>query len=146
MAFFIFTKSILENKPINVYNYGKMQRDFTYISDIVEGIIKVTDHPPAGNPGWDSSNLDPSRSIAPYRVYNIGNSKPVELMDFIRAIEEKLGMEAQKNLLPIQPGDITSTYADVSDLMRDFNYKPDTSVQDGIGKFVDWYKDFYDID
>jgi UDP-glucuronate 4-epimerase len=145
MAFFIFTKSIIENKPINVYNYGKMQRDFTYISDIVEGIIKVNDHPPSRDLNWDSLNPDLFCPAAPYKVYNIGNSKPVELMDFIEVIEDKLNSKAMKNLLPIQPGDVPSTYADVSDLIKDFNYKPDTSVKDGIGKFVDWYKDFYHI-
>ncbi len=145
MAFFIFTKSIIENRPIDVYNYGKMQRDFTYISDIVQGIIKVNDNPPTGNKNWNSKNPDPSSSIAPYKVYNIGNSKPVELMQFIETIEEELGKKATKNLLPIQPGDVPATFADVSDLVEDMNYQPCVSVKEGIKNFIDWYKLFYHI-
>ncbi|MDR2122529.1 MAG: NAD-dependent epimerase [Flavobacteriaceae bacterium] len=143
MAFFIFTRSILENKPIQVFNYGKMQRDFTYISDIVEGIVKITDKPPTES----KNSKDPENPalVTPYKVYNIGNSKPVELLDFIREIEDKLAIKAQKELLPIQPGDVPSTYADVSDLIRDFGYKPNTSIREGIGNFIDWYKEFYHI-
>lgn len=145
MALFIFTKSILENKPIDVYNYGKMQRDFTYISDIVQGIIKVNDNPPIGNSNWDSLNPDPSSSSAPYKIYNIGNSKPVELMSFVKTIEEELGKKAIINLLPIQPGDVPATYADVTDLIENFNYKPQVSVKEGIKNFIEWYRNFYSI-
>ena len=145
MALFIFTKSILENKPIDVYNYGKMQRDFTYISDIVQGIIKVNDNPPIGNSNWDPVNPDPSSSSAPYKIYNIGNSKPVELMSFVKTIEEELGKKAIINLLPIQPGDVPATYADVTDLIENFNYKPQVSVKEGIKNFIEWYRNFYSI-
>ncbi|CVK16278.1 UDP-glucuronate 4-epimerase [Apibacter mensalis] len=145
MALFIFTKAILENKPIDVYNYGKMQRDFTYISDIVQGIIKVNDNPPEGNQNWNPNNPEPSSSTAPYKIYNIGNSKPVELMSFVKTIEEELGKKAIINLLPIQPGDVPSTYADVTDLIENFNYKPQVSVKEGIKNFIDWYRNFYSI-
>lgn len=145
MALFIFTKSILENKPIDVYNYGKMQRDFTYISDIVQGIIKVNDNPPIGNSNWAPLNPDPSSSSAPYKIYNIGNSKPVELMSFVKTIEEELGKKAIINLLPIQPGDVPATYADVTDLIENFNYKPQVSVKEGIKNFIEWYRNFYSI-
>lgn len=145
MALFIFTKAILENKPIDVYNYGKMQRDFTYISDIVQGIIKVNDNPPEGNQNWNPNNPEPSSSTAPYKIYNIGNSKPVELMSFVKTIEEELGKKAIINLLPIQPGDVPSTYADVTDLIENFNYKPQISVKEGIKNFIDWYRNFYSI-
>ncbi|WP_128330142.1 NAD-dependent epimerase [Apibacter sp. HY039] len=145
MALFLFTKAILNNEPISVYNFGKMQRDFTYISDIIEGIVQVNDHPPSGNKNWDPQNPDPSNSIAPYKLYNIGNSKPVELSYFIETIEKELGKRAIKNLLPLQAGDVPSTFADVSDLMADFNFKPETSVETGIKHFIDWYKSFYQI-
>ncbi|AZV47331.1 NAD-dependent epimerase [Nautilia sp. PV-1] len=140
MALFKFVKNILENKPIDVYNYGEMQRDFTYIDDIVEGVVRVIDNPPKSNPEW---NGRASESIAPYKVYNIGNGSPVKLMDFIEAIEESLGKKAKKNLLPMQPGDVPSTWADTTDLEKDFGYKPYTDVKDGIRKFVEWYKEFY---
>ena len=143
MALFLFTRAILENKPINVFNHGKMQRDFTYIDDIVEGVVRVIDKVPAGNPEWKAQRPDPSSSRAPYRLYNIGNNNPVQLMDFINALEQTLGRKAEKNLLPMQPGDVPSTYADVEDLVRDFDYKPQTPVEDGIRKFVDWYRDFF---
>ncbi|PQL92657.1 NAD-dependent epimerase [Apibacter adventoris] len=145
MALFIFTKAILENKPIDVYNYGKMMRDFTYISDIIQGIVKVHDNPPEGNKNWDPKNPDPSSSSAPYKIYNIGNSKPVELMSFVETIEEELGKKAKINLLPIQPGDVPATYADVTDLIENLNYQPQTSVREGIKNFIDWYKEFYSI-
>lgn len=145
MALFIFTKAILENKPIDVYNYGKMMRDFTYISDIIQGIIKVHDNPPEGNKNWDPKNPDPSSSSAPYKIYNIGNSKPVELMSFVETIEEELGKKAKINLLPIQPGDVPATYADVTDLIENLNYQPQTSVREGIKNFINWYKEFYSI-
>ena len=119
-----------------------MQRDFTYIDDIVEGIIRVIDNPPKGNPNWDGR---PSESVAPYKVYNIGNGSPVKLMDFIEAIEETLGKKAKKNLLPMQPGDVPSTWADTTDLERDLGYKPYTPVREGIKRFVEWYRNFYNV-
>ena len=140
MALFLFTKAILEGKAIDVFNYGNMQRDFTYIDDIVEGIVRVIDNPPKGNPNWDGK---PSESTAPYKVYNIGNGSPVKLMDFIEAIEETLGKKAKKNLLPMQPGDVPSTYADTKHLQEDMGYKPNTSIKYGIKKFIEWYKKFY---
>jgi len=146
MALYLFTKAIIEDKTIDVFNYGEMQRDFTYIDDIVEGIIRVNDNPPKGNPGWDGMNPDPSSSTAPYKIYNIGNNNPVKLMDFIEALEKKIGKTAKKNMLPIQAGDVPSTYADVSDLMSDFGYKPETTIQEGINNFVDWYVEFFKID
>ena len=142
MALFKFVKNILEDKPIDVYNYGNMQRDFTYIDDIVEGVVRVIDNPPTGNPNWDGK---PSESIAPYKVYNIGNGSPVKLMDFIEAIEEILGKKAKKNLLPMQPGDVPSTWADTTNLEKDFGYKPFTPIKEGIEKFIKWYKEFYEI-
>jgi len=143
MALYLFTKAIIEDEPIDVFNYGNMQRDFTYIDDIVEGIIRVNDNPPKGNKEWDGKNPDPSSSPAPYKLYNIGNNNPVKLMDFIQALEKKLGKTAQKNMLPIQDGDVPSTYADVSDLIEDLDYKPETTIEDGISSFVDWYIDFF---
>ncbi len=145
MALYLFTKAIIEDKPIDVYNYGNMQRDFTYIDDIVEGIIRVNDNPPKGNPSWSGKHPDPSSSKAPYKIYNIGNNNPVKLMDFIEAIEKKLGKKAKKNMLPLQPGDVPSTYADVSDLVEDLDYKPSTSIQEGINNFIDWYLDFFKV-
>jgi len=141
MALFIFTKAILEGKPVDVYNYGNMERDFTYIDDIIEGVVRVIDHPPGGNIGWDGSNPDPSSSTAPYKLYNIGNNNPVKLLDFIKAIEEATGKKAKMNKMPIQPGDVPATFADVNDLVRDLEYKPDTSVKEGIRNFVNWFAD-----
>lgn len=143
MALFLFTKAILEDKPIDVFNYGEMKRDFTYVDDIVEGVVRVIDHPPAGNPDWTGASPDPSCSKAPYKVYNIGNSSPVKLMDFIEAIETALGKQAEKNMMPIQPGDVPATWADVTDLVEDLDYQPDTSIQEGVNRFIAWYKDFY---
>ncbi len=145
MALFLFTKAILEERAIDVFNYGNMQRDFTYIDDIVEGVIRVNDNPPKGNPNWSGLNPDPSSSKAPYKIYNIGNNNPVKLMDFIEALEKKIGKVAKKNMLPLQAGDVLSTYADVSDLIKDVGYKPNTTIQEGIDKFVDWYVDFFKI-
>ena len=145
MALYLFTKAIVEDKPIDVFNYGNMQRDFTYIDDIVEGVIRVNDNPPKGNPAWSGKKPDPSSSKAPYKIYNIGNNNPVKLMDFIEAIEKKLGKAAKKNMLPLQPGDVPSTYADVSDLVEDLGYKPQTSIQEGINNFIDWYLEFFEI-
>ncbi|MDF1875742.1 NAD-dependent epimerase [Sulfurimonas sp. SAG-AH-194-I05] len=146
MALYLFTKAIIEGKPIDVFNHGNMQRDFTYIDDIVEGIIRVNDNPPKGNKEWDGMNPDPSSSPAPYKIYNIGNNNPVKLMDFIEALEKKIGKKAEKNMLPIQAGDVPSTYADVSDLIADLNYKPKTTIEEGINNFVDWYVEFFKVD
>jgi len=145
MALFLFTKAILEGKPIDVYNNGNMQRDFTYIDDIVEGVVRVLDNPPKGNPNWTGANPDPGSSIAPYKVYNIGNSRPVRLLDFIEAIEEALGQKAIKNFLPLQPSDVPATWADVSDLEKDLGYKPNTDIRVGVKRFVEWYKEKYII-
>ncbi len=143
MALFIFTKNILEDKPIDVFNFGKHQRDFTYIDDIVEGVIRTLDHVATPNPEWSSDQPDPGTSPAPYRLYNIGCHRPVELMRFIEVLEQKLGKEAKKNFLPMQKGDVPATYADVDDLMKDTGYAPNTPIEEGIGHFVDWYKDYY---
>ncbi|WP_024334456.1 NAD-dependent epimerase [Desulfotignum balticum] len=143
MALFLFTKAILKNEPIKVFNHGKMQRDFTYIDDIVEGVIRVMNRIPEANPDWSSDRPDPSSSCAPYRLYNIGNNQPVALMDFVKAIETALGKKAQIEYLPLQPGDVPATYADVSDLMTDTGFKPSTPVPRGIQQFVDWYLAYY---
>lgn len=143
MALFLFTKAILENKPIQVFNNGNMVRDFTYIDDIVEGVVRVIDNPPAGNNSWNVSHPDPSSSAAPYKVYNIGNNNPVRLLNFIEAIEENLGIKAEKQFLPMQPGDVAATCADVDDLVKNLNYRPDTKVEAGIKQFVSWYRDYY---
>jgi len=145
MALFLFTKAILEGKPIDVFNYGKMQRDFTYIDDIVEGVVRVIASIPGPNPEWSGDKPDPSTSYAPYKLYNIGNNNPVELMQFIEVLEDCLGKKAEKNLLPIQAGDVPATYADVDDLIKDVGFKPSTSIEDGIRKFVEWYKGYYKI-
>ncbi len=145
MALFLFTKAILAGEPIDVFNHGKHRRDFTYIDDIVTGVIKVLDNPPKGNPDWDGANPDPGTSRAPWRVYNIGNNRPVELMHYIEVLESCLGKKAKKNLLPLQPGDVPDTYADVDALVQDFGYKPETTVEEGVAKFVEWYKDYYNV-
>ncbi len=145
MALFIFTKAILEGRPIEVFNNGDMERDFTYIDDIVEGVVRVIDAPPAGNAAWDSSAPDPASSAVPYKIYNIGNSRPVRLMDFIEAIEEELGKKAEKNMLPIQPGDVPATWADVDDLQQDLGYTPSTPISVGVKRFVEWYRSFYGV-
>ena len=145
MALFLFTRKILAGEPIPVFNYGKHRRDFTYIDDIVEGVIRVLDKPAQPNPDWDSANPDTATSKAPYRLYNIGNNSPVELMHYIETLENCLGMEAEKELLPLQPGDVPDTYADVDDLVADMNYKPATSVEEGVANFVSWYRDYYKV-
>lgn len=145
MALFLFTKAILEGRPIDVFNQGKMKRDFTYVDDIVEGIVRLIPKPPKGNGEWSGVNPDPATSFAPYKIYNIGNNSPVELLHFIEVLEDKLGKKAAKNLLPLQEGDVPETYADVNDLMRDVDFKPSTSIETGIGNFVAWYKDYYNI-
>jgi UDP-glucuronate 4-epimerase len=145
MALQKFTRAILNEEPIKVFNYGKHRRDFTYIDDIVEGIVRVLDRPALPNLEWDGKNPDPASSKAPYKVYNIGNNNPVELMEYIKAIEFSLGKVAKKELLPLQPGDVQDTYADVDDLVEHFGYKPNTSIQQGINSFVIWYKSFYGL-
>ncbi len=145
MALFLFTKAMQEGEPIKVFNHGNMVRDFTYVDDIVEGIVRVIDNPPAGNPDWQGEKPDPSTSKAPYKVYNIGNNNPVKLMDFIKAIEKKLGIEAKKEMLPIQPGDVPATFANVEDLVENLGYKPETKIQDGIDAFIDWYREYYSM-
>ncbi|ABA88713.1 UDP-galacturonate 4-epimerase [Syntrophotalea carbinolica DSM 2380] len=145
MALFLFSKAILEGRPIDVFNYGKMQRDFTYIDDIVEGVVRTLDHTAFSNPDWSGDHPDPGTSSAPYRLYNIGNNNPVELLALIQTLEKALGKTAEKNLLPMQPGDVPATYADVDDLTRDVGFKPSTSIEDGVAKFVQWYRDYFQI-
>ncbi|MEQ1621986.1 MAG: NAD-dependent epimerase [Methylococcales bacterium] len=146
MSLFMFTRNILEGKPIDVFNYGNHRRDFTYVDDIVEGVIRVIDQPAQGNFDWSGDSPDPGTSRAPYRVYNLGNNNPVHLLTFIETLEKSLGMPAIKNLLPLQAGDVPDTYADVSDLVADFGYKPATLLENGIKNFVEWYKNYYRID
>jgi UDP-glucuronate 4-epimerase len=143
MALFKFTKAILDEKPIDVFNNGNHTRDFTYIDDIVEGIVKTLDNPTTGNKNWNSKNPDPATSIAPWQIFNIGNNQPVQLMDYIRALEKTLGKKAKVNFLPLQPGDVQDTYANVDNLKEKFNYKPSTSVINGVTNFIKWYKDYY---
>jgi len=145
MALFLFTNAILEDRPIDVFNHGKMRRDFTYVDDIVEGVVRVLDRPAEPNPGWTGDAPDPSSSYAPYKLYNIGNNQPVELLRFIEIIEECLGKKAQKNLLPMQPGDVPATYANIDDLMKDVGFKPSTTLEEGIPRFLAWYKDYYKV-
>jgi len=143
MSAFMFTKNIIEGKPIDVFNYGNHRRDFTYIDDIIEGVIRVVDKPALANQEWSGDQPDPGTSKAPYRIYNIGNNTPVSLLTFIETLERCIGKEAIKHFLPMQPGDIPDTYADVTDLQKEFNYKPATQLREGLGHFVEWYKDFY---
>jgi len=145
MAYFEFTRKILAGEAIDIYNHGNHRRDFTYIDDIVEGVLRVVDKIPEPNPAWDGASPDAATSYAPHRLYNIGNNRPVELVRFIEVLEECLGKKAKKNLLPMQDGDVLATYADVDDLIRDVNYKPDTPIEKGIACFVEWYKDYYRI-
>jgi UDP-glucuronate 4-epimerase len=145
MALFKFTKAILEEKHIDVFNYGKHSRDFTYIDDIVQGIIKVINNPATSNRKWNSKKPDPATSRVPWRIYNIGNNKPIKLMDYIIALENKLGKKAKINFLPLQAGDVQDTYASIKNLKKKFNYHPKTRVIDGVSKFVDWYKDYFKI-
>jgi len=145
MAYFSFTKDIIERNPIKVFNHGNMERDFTYIDDIVEAIYKLLDIIPKPNPGWDETKDDISSSFAPYKIYNIGNNQPVKLERFISILEEKIGKKANKIYMDMQPGDVLRTYADVSDLERDIGFKPCTSIEEGLGRFVDWYKEYYNV-
>ncbi|CAA0102668.1 UDP-N-acetylglucosamine 4-epimerase [BD1-7 clade bacterium] len=145
MALFKFTKAILEGNPIDVYNYGKHQRDFTYIDDIVEGVIRCLDNPAQSNPEWRGDKPDSASSKGPYRIYNIGSNNPVELLDYIQTLETALGKKAEMNLLPLQAGDVIATYADVDALVKDMDYKPGTTIESGITEFVKWYRDFYNV-
>ncbi|UZE97615.1 NAD-dependent epimerase [Alkalimarinus alittae] len=145
MALFLFTKSILDGKPIDVFNYGNHRRDFTYIDDIVEGVLRTLDQVAAPNTEWDGQNPDPGTSKAPYRIYNIGSNNPCELLRYIEVIEDCLGKKAEKNLLPLQPGDVPDTYANVDDLIQDVDYKPSTPLEEGIAKFVAWYREYYNV-
>ncbi len=146
MALFLFTKAILKDEPIDVFNFGNHKRDFTFVDDIVEGVIRTMDKTATPNDEWDSADPDPGTSRAPYRIYNIGNQQPVELMRYIETIEDCLGKKAEKNLLPLQPGDVPDTYADTTDLMNDVGYQPATPIEVGVKKFVDWYLDYYSDD
>ncbi|MBU9713488.1 NAD-dependent epimerase [Evansella tamaricis] len=145
MAYYSFTKKIIDGETIKIFNNGDMERDFTYIDDIVEGIVRLIDQPPKPNNDWDRVNPDPSSSYAPYKVYNIGNNKPVRLMDFINTLEKHLGIEANKEFLPMQPGDVQATFADIDDLNKATGFKPTTSIDEGLKKFVDWYRQYYQI-
>ena len=145
MALFLFTKAILEDQPIDVYNQGNMKRDFTYIDDIIEGVYRIAAKVPEPNPAWRGDHPDPATSFAPYKIYNIGNNHPVELLYFIETLEKTLHKKAKKNFLPMQPGDVPATYADVDDLMADVGFKPATSIEEGIKKFLSWYKDYYKL-
>ncbi len=143
MALFLFTRAILRGEPIKVFNHGKMQRDFTYIDDIVEGVVRVLDQPAQPNPDWNSATPDPGSSSAPYRIYNIGNNQPVLLLDYIAAIEAALGLQAEKELLPMQPGDVAATYADIDALEDAVGYRPSTPVAEGVARFIQWYREYY---
>jgi UDP-glucuronate 4-epimerase len=145
MALFLFTKNILEGKPINVFNNGHHKRDFTYVEDIAEGVVRALDRVATPDPAWNSNNPDPATSSAPYRVYNIGNNRPVELSHYIETLEQCLGRTAERNLLPLQPGDVPDTFADVEDLVRDVGYRPATTVEQGVKAFVDWYRSYYKV-
>ncbi|MVP00486.1 NAD-dependent epimerase [Paenibacillus lutrae] len=146
MAYFSFTRNILEGNTIQVFNEGRMQRDFTYIDDIVEGIVRLLDKPPAANADWDRENPDPGTSYAPYKIYNIGNNSPVPLMTFIQTLEKSLGRQANIEYKPMQPGDVKATYANIDDLQRDVGFRPSTSIEEGLGKFADWYVSYYGSD
>ena len=144
MALFLFTEAILAGRPIDVFNNGQMRRDFTYVDDIVEGVIRVLDRTPEPDADWQATSPDPASSSSPYRVYNIGNNEPVELMHLIETLETCLGMTAEKNMMPMQPGDVPETHADIDDLERDTGFRPSTSIEDGVGRFVEWYREYYD--
>ena len=145
MALFLFTQAILKGKPIKVFNHGKMQRDFTYIDDIIEGVIRVMGQKPQSDAAWSGLQPDPGTSYAPYKIYNIGNNNPVALMDFINTIEAAIGRPAQKEFMELQPGDVVATYADIDDLQRDVGFKPSTGLGEGIRHFIDWYRDYYGV-
>jgi UDP-glucuronate 4-epimerase len=142
MAMFIFASAILEGRPIRLFNRGNMRRDFTYIDDVAESVVRLVDHIPAGNPQWSGAKPDPGSSSAPWRVYNIGNSRPVELLRVVELLEQSLGQTARKELVPMQPGDVPATYADVDDLRREIGFRPSTSIEDGIARFAAWYRSY----
>ena len=142
MAMWIFAKAIIGGEPVKLFNNGNMRRDFTYIDDVVESVVRLVDRPPAGNPNFSGARPDPGSSSAPWRVYNIGNNKPVELLEVVRLLEEAIGKKAKRELLPMQPGDVPATYADVDDLMRDVNFRPSTPIADGIARFIEWYRSY----
>ena len=142
MALFMFTRAILKGEKISVFNYGNHKRDFTYIDDIVEGVIRVLDRPAASNPNWSGDSPDPGTSLAPWRLYNIGNNTPIDLLDYIKAVETALGIKAEMKMLPLQPGDVPDTFADVGDLVKDLDYKPTMSIDQGVENFVKWYKEY----
>jgi UDP-glucuronate 4-epimerase len=143
MALFLFTRAILDGRPIEVFNHGHHRRDFTYIDDIVEGVVRVLDRIPKPDPEWRGTAPDPASSRAPYRLYNIGSNRPIELLRYIEVLENRLGRKAERTLLPMQPGDVADTFADVSELVRDIDYKPSTPIEIGIGNFVAWFRDYY---
>jgi UDP-glucuronate 4-epimerase len=145
MALFLFARAILEKRPIDVFNHGKMLRDFTYIDDIVEGVVRVCDHVPSASPDWSGDRPDPGSSFAPYRIYNIGNNQPVELLTFIETLERCLGKTAIKNFQPMQAGDVPATYADVDDLIAAVGFQPATAIEDGIARFVTWFREYYKV-
>ncbi len=145
MAMWIFTKAIMAGEPIKLFNHGKMRRDFTYVDDVVETIVRMVERPPGGNANWSGEAPDPSSSAAPWRIYNIGNNNPVELLEVVRLLEEAIGKKAKRELMPMQPGDVPATYADVDDLMRDVGFKPATPIADGIGRFVEWYRSYHRV-
>ncbi|MBF0620607.1 MAG: NAD-dependent epimerase [Magnetococcales bacterium] len=145
MAFFKFTNKILKDEPIDVYNYGRHRRDFTYIDDVIEGTVRVLDRVACGDTEWSSDDPNPQSSYAPYRIYNLGNNSTVELMDYIKTLEELLGKEAKKNMRPLQPGDVIETYADVESLVNEIGFQPKTTTREGLSRFVDWYRDYYDM-
>ena len=145
MAMFIFAKAILEGKPIRLFNHGNMRRDFTYVDDVVEAIARLIDHPPQGNPAWSGANPDPASSAAPWKIYNIGNNRPEELMHVVALLEKEFGRPAIKEMLPMQPGDVPATYADIEDLARDVGFRPATSIEDGIARFSKWFREYHGI-
>ncbi len=146
MAMFIFAKAIVEGSPIKLFNYGKMRRDFTFIDDVSEAIVRLVDRPPQGNPVWSGDKPDPSSSAAPWKIYNIGNNNPEELMHVVSLLEKELGRTAGKEMLPMQPGDVPATYADVEDLARDVGFRPATRIEDGVARFVKWYREYHNVD
>jgi UDP-glucuronate 4-epimerase len=145
MAMWIFAKSILEGKPVTLFNYGKMRRDFTYVDDVVESVTRLVNKPAQPDPSWSGASPNPSRSAAPWRIYNIGNNNPVEITYVVELLEKALGKTAKRELLPIQPGDVPETYADVDDLMRDVGFRPSTSIEDGVARFVKWFREYHKV-
>ncbi len=143
MAMWIFASSIIAGRPIKLFNRGQMRRDFTYVADVVEAVVRLVEHVPTGNPQWSGEAPDPGSSVAPWRVYNIGNNNPVELLEVVRLLEDAIGMKAKRELAPMQPGDVPATYADVEDLMREVGFKPATPIKDGIERFIKWYRDYH---